>query len=345
MEQISPTAAETRSASELLDWGRRTTEPALRDAVSELSAFIEQMVGYHLGWWDQNGRPGDAVQGKALRPTLVLLSATAMGGEVSDATPAAAAVELVHNFSLLHDDVIDGDLIRHHRPTAWAVFGTDRAIVAGDAMLALAVRTVLRGPSAASAAKRLSSCVVSLCDGQAKDVAFERRPDVSLGECLAMAADKTAALLACSCGLGALSAGARPAQVDAMRAFGHELGMAFQLVDDLLGIWGDPAVTGKPAGADLARRKKSLPVVAALTSDTAAGRELSSVYDGDGPLNTDQIARAADLVEAAGGRAWAARQAADRLADAAAYLHAAECAPAAHADLLTLARLITRRDR
>jgi geranylgeranyl diphosphate synthase type I len=336
---------EGRSAHELLAWGRETTEPVLRAAVSGLPESIGRIVGYHFGWWDRRGRPTGGTRGKALRPTLVLLSATALGGTTPAASDAAAAVELVHNFSLVHDDVLDGDLARHHRPTVWREFGTDRAIVAGDAMLALALQTILRDPPASTrGGEWLSRCVVQLCAGQDDDLGFERRADVTVPECLAMTAGKTASLLACSCALGALCADAHADRIDAMRLFGHELGMAFQLVDDLLGIWGDPQTTGKPVGADLFRRKKSLPVVAALASDTAAGRELADLYRRDEPLDADAVARAAVLVERAGGRAWAHEQADARLTDAITYLDGAHCDPGARADLITLARLIAHRD-
>lgn len=193
-------------------------------------------------------------------------------------------MELVHNFTLLHDDVIDEDATRRHRPTAWTVFGTPDAIIVGDALLALALRLLAEDghPAAPAASARLASCVIELCAGQQADCAFEQRgpQEVSLDECLDMAMAKTGALLGCACSLGALYAGAGPEEVAALDAFGREAGLAFQLIDDLIGIWGDPGRTGKPAGADLASHKKSLPVVAALTSGTPAAAELAELYRG-----------------------------------------------------------------
>jgi geranylgeranyl diphosphate synthase, type I len=343
---LTPVVGTSRSAEELLAWGWRTTETTLRDAVSGLPPTARTVVGYHFGWWDRHGRPEHGGHGKALRPTLLLLTAQALGGRPDEATRTAAAVELVHNFSLVHDDVMDGDRTRHHRPTVWHAFGVDQAILAGDTMLALALRLVAEsaGPSAATAGEWLSRSVVRLCEGQYGDLAFERREDVTLPECLAMVAGKTATLLECSCALGALLAGADAPRVDSARGFGRALGVAFQVVDDLLGIWGDSAVTGKPVGADLARRKKSLPVVAALTSGTEAGRELAALYRGDGPLDPDRTERAAELVEVAGGRDWARKEIAACVAEATAHLDAAGCEPGAYTELLTLARLITNRD-
>jgi geranylgeranyl diphosphate synthase type I len=251
----------------------------------------------------------------------------------------AAAVELAHNFTLLHDDVIDRDRTRRHRPTAWTVFGAENAILAGDAMLALALRLV-----GGAAAARLAECVIEICDGQYEDCAFEQRDDVTLEECLAMAGKKTGALLGCACALGALAVPADPLTVAAMDRFGREVGMAFQLTDDLLGIWGDPAVTGKPVGSDLAARKKSLPVVAALSSHSAAAAELARLYALTRDFTEHELRRAADAVERAGGRAWAGSEAAARVAKAHAHLRGAPGVDQAAAhDLRAIAELITRR--
>ena len=233
---------------------------------------------------------------------------------------AAAAVELVHNFTLLHDDVMDRDTTRRHRPTAWTVFGDADAILTGDALQALALRLLAEDPhpASAAAAARLSDCVIELCAGQHTDTAMERRaPDeVTLDEVLAMAEAKTGALLGCACALGALYAGAAEEDVAALDAFGRQAGLAFQLIDDVIGIWGDPRHTGKPAGADLAVRKKSLPVVAALTSGTPAAAELAALYAAPYDEARRTCERTALAVERAGGRDWAQAEAADRMARA-----------------------------
>ena len=181
-------------------------------------------------------------------------------------------MELVHNFSLLHDDIMDGDTERRHRPTAWTVYGVGAAILAGDAMLALAQDILLedKAPQSLWAARCLSAAVQRLIAGQGADLAFERRDDVTLAECQEMAGDKTAALMACACSIGAIHVGAPPAVAMGLAGFGAHAGLAFQLTDDLLGIWGSPAVTGKPVRSDLRARKKSLPVVAALQAGTPA---------------------------------------------------------------------------
>ena len=315
----------------------------LRAAVDRLPAPLRRIAGYHFGWWDADEQPTKANAGKAIRPALVLLAAEAVGGSARAATSAAVAVELVHNFSLLHDDVMDGDRTRRHRPTAWTVFGVSPAILAGDAMVALASEVLADGGArwAAPAVQWLNNSVIALCDGQYADVAFETRAQVGLAECQQMVRGKTASLLGASCALGALAGDAGVAKVNLLRGFGLHLGMAFQLVDDLLGIFGDTAVTGKPAGADLLRRKKSLPVAFALASETSAGAELARVYAAEGPVDVDQ-ARA--LVVDAGGRDWAQRAADEEMAKAVACLDKAGCADGARARLVELAGLVVKRN-
>jgi len=333
------------NATETLAWSRELVDPALRAAVDSLSTPIRRIAGYHFGWWDQDGALTTSSAGKALRPALVLLSAAAVGGSPREAVPAGVAVELAHNFSLLHDDVMDGDLTRRHRPTAWSMFGIGGAILAGDALLTLAldVLSSTGQPAAAPGMRMLSAAVQALVDGQCADMDFEQRDTVGLAECHAMAAGKTAALIGCACALGATFGGAAPEKVAHLRAFGEHLGLAFQHVDDLLGIWGDPAVTGKPVYSDLRNRKKSLPVVCALTSGTAAGDELAALYRRTVPLSDDELTRAAGLVEQAGGRAWSQEQADDLMAQASCRLDELDRSPAV-AELVDLARMVIRRD-
>jgi geranylgeranyl diphosphate synthase, type I len=321
-------------------------DPALRDAVGTLPASIRRTVDFHFGWCDEDGEPASGSAGKAIRPAFALLMAEAAGGSWEAALPAAVAVELVHNHSLLHDDVIDGDLLRRRRPTAWAAFGVPQAILAGDALFTLALE-VLAGADgpAMEAVRLLGAAQQELLAGQMADVAFESRAEVSLEECIAMAHAKTAALLGAACALGQLFATGDQARIGHARAFGEKLGLAFQLIDDVLGIWGDPALTGKAIHSDLASRKKSLPVVAALSSGTAAGRELAVLYGDPEPLSAQDTARAAELVAAAGGRAWSEAEASTQLAAALKELRHAEVGGRAAAELEALARLVTTRDR
>ncbi|WP_026425024.1 polyprenyl synthetase family protein [Actinokineospora inagensis] len=312
--------------------------PALRQAVDTLPPAMRRIACYHFGWTDEHGDPALTPGGKMVRPVLTLLSARAVGGRLADAVPAAVAVELVHNFSLLHDDIMDGDRTRRHRPSAWAVFGVPAALLAGDALWALALRVLADRPDGV---RLLTAALWDLVDGQAADTDFPNRSGVTVAECEAMAAGKTGAVMACACALGALTGGGTPHQVDRMHHMGRQLGLAFQLTDDLLGIWGDPRSTGKP-GTDLVNRRKSLPVVAALNSGTGAGTELARLYGR--PLAGDEIDRAAELVEIAGGRSWARERVAHHLRTARESLGAADPDPEVAAHLTSLAGHLAHRE-
>jgi geranylgeranyl diphosphate synthase, type I len=326
---------------------RDLVSPAISAAVDRLSPEVRTVAAYHLGLAEADGspraRPGGA--GKALRPALALLSARAAGAAPERGVPAAAAVELVHNFSLLHDDIMDGDTERRHRPTAWTVFGVGAAILAGDALLLLAQDLLLEGPAPQGlwASRCLSAATGRLISGQGADLAFERRDDVTLEECRQMAADKTAALMACACSIGAVHVGAPAGLAMGLAGFGAQVGLAFQLTDDLLGIWGAPEITGKPVRSDLRTRKKSLPVVAALTSDTEEGAQLGKLLAGSEPLDEDDLIRAAGLVEAAGGRAWVESEADKALAAAVGCLDETEMPDEVRAEFAGIAEFITAR--
>ncbi|MFJ8534630.1 family 2 encapsulin nanocompartment cargo protein polyprenyl transferase [Streptomyces sp. NPDC093591] len=334
-------------AAVILEHVRASVDPELRAAVESLPPSMRRIARYHFGWEHPDGTPAADNAGKAIRPALVLTAAAALGGPGARAAVvrAAVAVELVHNFTLLHDDVMDRDTTRRHRPTVWTVFGDADAILAGDALQALALRLLAEDPHPAStaAAARLASCVVELCAGQHADTAMEKRGpgDVGLDEVLGMAEAKTGALLGCACAIGALYAGAADADVAALDAFGREAGLAFQLIDDVIGIWGDPSHTGKPAGADLAARKKSLPVVAALNAGGPAAAELAALYET--PYDKEDLQATALAVERAGGRDWAQAQAADRMARAMQELARAVPDPEQAGGLLALAEYVTRR--
>jgi geranylgeranyl diphosphate synthase type I len=333
--------------SDVLGRARELTEPAYRAAVDRLPEPLRHIVGYHVGWWDVAGLP-TSPRDKGIRPALAVLSAGAVpGGSASMGIAAAVAVQLVHDFSLLHDDIMDEDSTRRHRAAAWSVFGAGPALLAGDALHALAVQVVFEadGHNSAQQARILSSTLWELCLGQAADYAFEDRASVTLAECLQMAERKTATLLGCACEIGALAGGADGRRAAAARSFGRRLGMAFQLRDDILGIWGDPEATGKPVRADLTRRKKSLPVLVALTSHTAAGRELAELLGREGELSPIELVRVADLVDAAGGRAWAQRMAASMIDQALGDLEGARLQTDAAADLASIARLVLERNR
>jgi len=317
----------------------------MRVAVGRMSPSIGRVVTYHLGWVDADGRSVDDPGGKVVRPALAFASARGVGASAEAALPGAVAVELVHNFSLLHDDVMDRDTERRHRPTAWALMGVGEAILAGDALLAMAQEALIDPPSPERlrAAAALSMATAEMITGQAEDLAFERREDVGFDECIAMLEHKTAALLACACKMGAILGGGTDQQVDALGDFGHSLGLAFQAVDDILGIWGKPEVTGKQAWSDLRQHKKTLPMVAALETGGAAADALRRLLASD-ESSDDDIARAAELIESNGGKDRALAVAAQSLEVALAHLDRIDAQLGPRRELEEIAGFITARD-
>jgi geranylgeranyl diphosphate synthase type I len=302
---------------------RRTpglVEPALRAAVEALDPQLALMGSYAFGWCDADGAPTCGGSGKMLRSTLALLSARLVGKPPRTALRGAVAVELLHVFSLIHDDIMDGDEQRRHRPAVWKAYGVGPAILAGDALFALAMRTVAHSPAQAveAAGQLLGDAAVRLCRGQAQDLAFERRPwtgpdEVTGAEYQAMAADKTGALISCSLAIGALLAGAPVASVQSLARVGHEFGLAFQIVDDVLSGTDNPSVTGKPVLGDLRTGKKTYPILAALACPRAGSRLGALLSAGNGPLSDEDLAEASALVRGAGGYQQAMQEARRRV--------------------------------
>ncbi|MFQ5796064.1 MAG: polyprenyl synthetase family protein [Candidatus Bipolaricaulia bacterium] len=258
---------------------RSEIETGLRDCLTQ-EPGIYRMMCYHLGFEDEAGDPCCEGGGKALRPTLCLFACEALGGNPQTALPAALAVELIHNFSLIHDDIQDDDRERRHRPTVWAIWGKPQAINAGDAMHTLAVQVLLRLSQAGVEPQRvleairiLTRATLEMIEGQHLDLGYEGRLGVTVNDYLDMVSRKTEALITCALELGALLSCDDPETIRAFRRCGEHLGLAFQFRDDLLGIWGDVEHTGKPTANDILRRKKTLPVVYALEQATGAVRE------------------------------------------------------------------------
>jgi geranylgeranyl diphosphate synthase, type I len=332
-----------QTAPAVLDRAAALVQPALQAAVARLDPELAHVAEYHLGWTDADGRRNGGAGGKGLRGALAVLSAESVGVDARVAVPGAAAVELVHNYSLLHDDVIDGDRERRHRPAVWALYGVGKAIIVGDALVNLALELLVETTNRDAAVAELLRANGAMIEGQAYDMAFESRLDVSVAESITMAARKTGALLSCAAAIGALLAGAPERAVAALRAYGRHLGLAFQAADDLLGIWGDPARTGKPRWSDLDSGKKSIPVAAALANRSDAAAELGTLL-ANTALPDDARARAADLVDAAGGRAHARRVADDSLRCACDALDRANLVPEAVAQLRELAHFAVERE-
>ncbi len=255
---------------------------ALRSAAPPVETRIGAMSSYHLGWTDAEGRPDGAGAGKFVRGCLALWAAEQCGGTADDAVPAATAVEWIHNFTLVHDDIQDGDVERRHRPTVWVVWGSAQAINAGDGMHAIAYRALLSGRDRPAARLRATAAVndaiIAVIEGQCLDLALEGQVDTTVATYLQLARGKTGALIGAALEAGALMGGADARRASLLRRAGVEIGVAFQVRDDWLGTWGDSAITGKGCG-DLARRKLTYPVVSAQARlRGAAQREFRRLY-------------------------------------------------------------------
>ncbi|MFE8991591.1 polyprenyl synthetase family protein [Streptomyces collinus] len=321
---------------------RALVRPALEEAVGRLHPWVGEMAAYSFGWCEVGGAPAVASGGKGVRQALAVLGAEAAGAPGRTGVAAAVAVELVHTFSLLHDDIMDGDTDRRGRPTVWKAYGTGPAVLAGDALFALAVETLAAQPRGAGAVRTLSVALGDLVRGQADDLLFADRPwtgpeRVRPDEYRAMAEGKTGALLGCAAALGAVLGGAGPETTAALDRAGRHLGVAFQIVDDVLGIWGDPRVTGKPVHGDLRERKKTFPVLVALGSPLG-GRVAALLETGDAPET------AAALIEEAGGRSAAMAEARRHITAVETALAGAPLAADAATGLRSLLAYLVRRD-
>jgi geranylgeranyl diphosphate synthase type I len=279
------------------------------------------MMQYHMGWVDEKLAPTAAVTGKRIRPMLCVLSCGAAGGDPRTAVPAGAGLELLHNFSLIHDDIEDDSPTRRHRPTLWKLFGLPLACNAGDGMFSVAHLAFFRLGGAGTPPERILSALelfdrtcLALTEGQYMDMSFESRQHVAVDEYFQMIRGKTGALLAGSTETGALVAGAGPETVGMHREYGAALGRAFQLRDDVLGIWGDETVIGKSADSDILSKKKSLPVLRAM-ADPAVGEELVALYAGT-PFTGADVPRVLALLDRAGSRAYVEGEVAAATADA-----------------------------
>lgn len=299
----------------------KLARPALREELERAIAAsaengtpgLQEMITYQLGWTGENA--GAKAEGKLIRPLLVLIACQAGGGDWKKALPAAAAVELIHNFSLVHDDIEDNGEIRRGRPTVWKVWGEAQAINAGDAIFALAYGSLVNLAKTTSqkiglqAGKIFHQTCLRLTQGQHLDIAFEEQENVELKSYWQMVGGKTAALLAFSLEAGALCAGVSPEIQSHYRDFGHYLGMSFQVQDDILGIWGAEEQLGKSTTGDLITRKKTLPVLYGLAQE-------KDFYQGwnEGEISPEKALVLSQILEAEGGRAYA-QSTADRLID------------------------------
>ncbi len=311
---------------EMLPAIEKELKDVLQWQTSESADELYAAMQYHFGWRDESFQPVNSRGGKRIRPILCLLACAAAGGDWHRALPAAAGVELIHNFSLIHDDIEDASATRRGQPTVWKLIGIPKAINVGDSMFALAhialMRLVAQGvplETIVQIFERFDYTCLWLTEGQHADMSFEEQVDVSVDEYQEMIRRKTAVLLATSVEIGALVAGAGTARAEQFRQFGIQLGLAFQVKDDILGIWGDEEAIGKSSATDIRARKKTMPVLYGLQNSA----ELRELYAK--PADTlGFVSQVVTLLHSAGAREFAHRQAAHHSHAALHHLESAE---------------------
>lgn len=308
------------------------------------------MFRYHLGWTDASFVETKTDTGKRIRPLLCLISCEAVGGNWRPALPVAAAIELVHNFSLIHDDIEDQSDERRGRTAVWKVWGLAQGLNAGDGMFMLARLALdqlgqhgLPAGKCASVNLEFDATTLALCHGQFLDLGFESRLDVTVDEYLHMIRGKTAALISAATRIGAMLGSNDTALIDAFSHFGENIGLAFQITDDILGIWGDPSLTGKSAATDILSKKKSLPAILGL-NHPKHGEALREIYR-EPRLEQPHVARVLELLDAAGVRAETQRRADEFRAAALGALDATAIKNRALDRLRETAEIMTRRVR
>jgi geranylgeranyl diphosphate synthase type I len=276
------------------------------EALDGRAPLMARMARYHLGLTDSVGNPTErrAVQGKRIRPMLALLTCSAVGGDSAAASPLAAAIELLHNFTLIHDDIQDRSPNRRHRATVWRIWGDAQAINAGDAMFAAAQLTLLRirdtgvpDGTVIDLLAEFNRIAIDIVAGQVLDLEFEGSPDISPDDYLSMISGKTAAIVRFAAWAGAMVGGADAETAGRLGAFGQSLGVGFQIQDDLLGIWGSRDVTGKDAADDIRRRKQSLPILMLRSRATDAELDrLNDLYRKD-EIDADGVAEVLAMLD------------------------------------------------
>ncbi|MBI2831357.1 MAG: polyprenyl synthetase family protein [Chloroflexi bacterium] len=338
------------NAPEVFGKYRPAIDRELAEVLAERELPLYDMLRYHLGWVDREGNARASPSGKALRPTLCLLACEAVSGEFEMALPAAAAVELVHNYSLIHDDIQDDDRERRHAPTVWSLWGKPQAINAGTAMRMLASLALLRlNEHSVPLQKQLrgqqliDESTLKLIEGQYLDIDFENRFDITVDNYLDMIFRKTGALIACSLEIGALVGTKDERTIAGFREIGRNLGLAFQIKDDILGIWGDEKKTGKPLAGDIRRKKKTLPIVYGLQdSHNEARQSLIKVYR-NGMVEEDGIRTVLGILESLNVQARSRKLAETYRDRALKTLDELELSPQAKRDLEEVSRFLVER--
>ncbi len=332
----------------VFDRYKSDVDAALRASLSSGISPVYEMLRYSMGWVDVSGKPTFATEGKALRPTLCLLACEAAGGARADAIPAAAALELIHDFSLIHDEIQDRDETRRHRPTLWTVWGEAKALVAGN-VLRIVADMALWGYSGRrnglAVAALMTQAYLEMIEGQYLDMRYEGRSDITLDDYMSMISRKTGALIRCSLVAGATIGFRSPAAVEAFEASGRAFGMVFQVRDDYLGVWGDEAATGKPVGADIRRKKNAFPFVYSISRASAKDRDALLEIYGQPEVDDGDVTAALGIMERLGAKEEAQALAKLHSDRAVAALDEVDMLPEARRDIEDIAHFLLVRDR
>ncbi|MBI2847498.1 MAG: polyprenyl synthetase family protein [Chloroflexi bacterium] len=290
-------------------------EKELTLAIGDSPLPLYSMMRYHMGWEDSSGNPQKDVAGKRLRPTLCLLSCEAVGSDYKCFLPAAASIELLHNFSLIHDDIQDGSVERRHRPTVWWIWGPAQGINAGDGMHTLARLHILKLADAGvpcekvlRAAALLDTACLRLCEGQFLDINYQYRMDVSVDDYFRMVDGKTAALMSCSLEMGAMLGTDDERVVSLMSRCGQMLGLAYQVIDDALGLWGGSGI-GKEVGSDIRNKKKTLPVIYGLERAEGKDRDVLLTFYRGKLVADEDVQKVVEILERLGAREFSKEKA------------------------------------
>ncbi|MEV5646118.1 polyprenyl synthetase family protein [Streptomyces flaveolus] len=332
---VMSSAASGRTAEEILGVARAMLDPVLRAGVSRLPDPLRGFAEFHYGWAGLGGAAPEGSLSRLRMPALVLLCSGVNGNAWDRAAEAAAAWSLMSNHTLIHDDIMDRDSHRRGRPTLWKALGPAAALQTGNALLALAFELLSEqsGRKIQAAIARMGRTVQVMCAGQVLDMNFEGRTDVSLEESLAVVEAKTCRVMSYACELGGLCADATGSQVEALSAYGHHLGVASQLQDDLEDLWPVTAWVDGVHGTDIRRRKQTPMLLAALRTSGSDRDRLAGLYGSDAPLSDAQIRQSVALIEACGGRSWAVQTIDKHMDLAAQSLVRAQPTPQAHHDL------------
>lgn len=330
-------------------------EVELKRQVSRLdeprTKAFHEMLTYHMGWTGEGA--GAQATGKRIRPLITLLSVASINntedGKRTDinwlhAVSIAAAIELVHNFSLVHDDIQDNSELRRGRKTAWVKWGAPMAINVGDALFVIANQAALSlkehypAEMVVRASSLMNDCCLELTQGQFLDMSYEERTDLKIDDYWPMIGGKTSALLSVCTQIGALLGYAKEEEIELYRLFGYNLGLAFQVQDDILGIWGNEALTGKSAASDLVEGKNSLPVLFALEKNGEFAHRWRQ-----GPITANEVAAVAAMLENEGGKAYAEKMSEELTQKALGYLNEADPQGEAGEAILGLANMLLKR--